>query len=148
MKENSKTNTFMGIDLLRISVNLFNNCNETFNQKFTMEELCKITKAHLNSKWDIYPDEWSEEQIKAALENGTSPDWIETTSGRLIARTNDSDWTPEKLKTAATSGTQAEKVQLLKEIGILTPLGTLADAKNWGTVSRTPDLDDEDRDKE
>lgn len=86
MKENPKTDTFFGIDLLRISVNIFNNCNETFNQKFTMEELCKIVKAHLNSKWDIYPDDWSKEQIKAALENGTSPDWIETSSRRLIPK--------------------------------------------------------------
>lgn len=67
----------MDIDGLRSMVNLFNNCNETFNQRFTIEDLVKLYKAYKASEWDIPPDQWTEFQVRAALKYGTPPEWDE-----------------------------------------------------------------------
>jgi len=55
------------------------------------------------------------------------------------------EWTPAGLVSAVKAGSMAEKVALLKTIGILTPEGQLADKyKNWGDKpSRTPGAEDE-----
>ena len=53
------------------------------------------------------------------------------------------EWTPKRLRKAVAAGTNAEKVALLKEIGILKKDGTLAKrTRNWGDrPTRTPELE-------
>lgn len=63
-----------GIDELRHMVRNFNDCNETFNQQYTIEQLLQIHRMWMESGWDIYPDRWTERQLKEALE-GTPPSW-------------------------------------------------------------------------
>jgi hypothetical protein len=60
-----------GIDELRRTVRLLSNCSETFNTRFTAEQLLKIGDAYRRCGWDITPDEWTEAQLKAALAGKT-----------------------------------------------------------------------------
>lgn len=66
-----------GIERLRRMVNLFNNCNESFNTRFTIEELVKLGDAYQRSEWDIPPDEWTERQIRDAIDKGRAPTWMQ-----------------------------------------------------------------------
>ncbi|MGH7440057.1 MAG: hypothetical protein ACRENE_30570 [Polyangiaceae bacterium] len=54
------------------------------------------------------------------------------------------EWTPARLRKAVTAGTRAQKVAVLKEIGVLTSQGKLAKSSaRWGDKpSRTPVLED------
>lgn len=63
------------LNFIRYMARLFDCCNETFNDRFSSEELLLIAQAHLVSEWDIYPDRWSEEQIQACLRNREVPNW-------------------------------------------------------------------------
>jgi hypothetical protein len=63
-----------GIDELRAARNIFSHCSETFNQRFTAEQLIAIARASHASEWDTIPDTWTEEQIAAAL-RGVAPAW-------------------------------------------------------------------------
>jgi hypothetical protein len=65
-----------GIDELRAARNIFSYCNETFNQRFTTEELLAIAKAHRAAAWDFLPDTWTDQQIADAL-RGIVPEWDE-----------------------------------------------------------------------
>lgn len=56
-----------GIEKLRRAVTLFSNCTETFNERWTADELLKIYAAYHASGWDITPDQWSDDQLMAAL---------------------------------------------------------------------------------
>jgi len=48
-----------------------------------------------------------------------------------MAKTHEQqEWTPERLRKAVAAGSFAEKVQLLKEIGVLTRHGKLARSKS------------------
>jgi hypothetical protein len=53
------------------------------------------------------------------------------------------EWTPRRLRKAVAAGTNAEKVALLKKIGVLKKDGTLTKrTKNWGNgPTRTPELE-------
>ena len=62
------------IDHLRLMVRNLDHCNETFNQQFSYQELWLIHRAWMLSGWDIYPDQWSERQVREAL-NGRPPEW-------------------------------------------------------------------------
>jgi len=55
------------IEKVRAMVRLFDNCNESFNQRFSVEELAKLHRAYVNCAWDIAPDRWEERQVKEAL---------------------------------------------------------------------------------
>jgi hypothetical protein len=61
-----------GADMLRQIVRNMDYTDEGFNARWTLEQLVQIYSMHLASEWDIYPDEWSEEQLAAAL-NGVPP---------------------------------------------------------------------------
>lgn len=63
-----------GIDGLRNMVKQFNYCNETFLQKYSIQELIKIGKALSKIEWDYLPDQWTEKQINDAL-NDRVPQW-------------------------------------------------------------------------
>lgn len=73
-----------GIEELRSAVNLFNNCREGFNlserNAFTAEHLIMLYRAYQISGWDITPDEWTDTQVKQALE-GKAPRFEETRQG-------------------------------------------------------------------
>lgn len=53
-------------------------------------------------------------------------------------------WTPEALVAALTSGSDDDKVETLKDAGILDRRGKLTETyESWGSrVTRTPDADD------
>lgn len=69
------------IELLRDTVNLFNDCDESFNQRYTAEELLKIAKACFEGQWGVSPDYWQKRQIEEAIQLGKSPRWRETEDG-------------------------------------------------------------------
>lgn len=58
---------YVGIDLLRYTVSMLSVCNETFNQKFSAEELIQIARMVRVQEWDVYPDRWAPRQIREAL---------------------------------------------------------------------------------
>ena len=68
----------VGIDELRTAVEALNNCNETFlnggQKPFTAEQLLKIWRAWKACAWDIFPDQWTDRQVKRAL-RGIVPTW-------------------------------------------------------------------------
>jgi len=59
-----------------------------------------------------------------------------------MAKTVEKEWTPKRLRKAVAAGTTAEKVALLKEIGVLESDGTLAKrVQSWGRrPTRTPEI--------
>lgn len=61
-------------DTLRTIVRNMDDCDESFNQRWTPEELVRIGMAFLLCGWDIYPDRWTERQITEALQ-GIEPKW-------------------------------------------------------------------------
>ena len=56
-----------GIDALRGAVLAFNNVREDFLQQFSAQELLTLYAAWMACEWDIWPDQWSDAQVKAAL---------------------------------------------------------------------------------
>ena len=69
---NNKT----GMETLRHMVKFFNNCAESFLDKYSIEELIKIYAAWEASEWDFYPDCWTADQVAGALV-GIVPQWDE-----------------------------------------------------------------------
>lgn len=65
-----------GIEKLRRLVGIFDSCSEDFLDRFTREQLLKIYDAHMQCAWDLYPDQWSDRQVKEAL-RGVVPDFRE-----------------------------------------------------------------------
>jgi hypothetical protein len=59
---------------LRILVSNLNVNSETFNDKYSIEELIQINRMLMLADWEIYPDQWSQKQIKEALQ-GIPPSW-------------------------------------------------------------------------
>jgi hypothetical protein len=55
------------IDDLRRLVAVMNCCNESFLQRFTIDELVRVFSAHQRCEWDFYPDQWTEAQVQQAL---------------------------------------------------------------------------------
>jgi hypothetical protein len=55
-------------------------------------------------------------------------------------KTEQTEWTPERLRAAVVAGSRAEKVELLKRIGVLTPAGKLSKrSEQWcNRPSHTP----------
>lgn len=66
-----------GSDLLRLVVQNMDRCGTDFNQRFTAEQLIQLHKMFLESEWEIYPDQWTERQLREALA-GKVPRWNET----------------------------------------------------------------------
>jgi len=64
----------VAIDELRHMVSNFNACNESFNQRFTLEQLVTLHRVWMACGWDIYPDTWTDRQIREAL-RGIPPQW-------------------------------------------------------------------------
>jgi hypothetical protein len=64
-----------GIEVLRRAVAMFNDCDETFNQQYTTEDLLKIAVCQLKSEYDYYPDQWTKKQLRDAIHLGKAPRW-------------------------------------------------------------------------
>lgn len=62
------------IEELRLIVQNFSFCTETFNEQWSTEQLIAIGRAHLDSGWDIFPDYWTRRQVREALK-GIKPQW-------------------------------------------------------------------------
>jgi len=60
-------------ELLRVIVRNMDATTESFNQRYDLQQLLAIYRAHLASDWDIYPDQWSAAQLRAAIEHGEPP---------------------------------------------------------------------------
>jgi len=56
-----------GAEELRLIVENMNITREDFNDRFTAEQLVQIGRMLLASEWDIYPDQWSDRQVREAL---------------------------------------------------------------------------------
>ncbi len=56
-----------GADELRKIVRAMDDTREGFNDRYTAEQLVAIYRAMFASGWDIYPDQWSAEQVEDAL---------------------------------------------------------------------------------
>lgn len=67
--------TRTGIELVRYAVHLLDQCNESFNQRWSESQLLSIAKACQESKWDIYPDRWTERQVQECVQFGMTPQW-------------------------------------------------------------------------
>jgi hypothetical protein len=63
-----------GIDQLRVVVSAMNQLSEDFLYRFDVNEILQLHRVWVASKFDIFPDYWTKNQIKAAL-NGVPPDW-------------------------------------------------------------------------
>lgn len=72
-----------GIDILRNAVGYFNTCRESFNQRYTAEQLIKIYTAGVLGEWDVYPDQWTNQQVDAAINEGKSPKFESTSAGPI-----------------------------------------------------------------
>jgi hypothetical protein len=63
-----------GADEMRLIVRNMNRTRESFNARYTSEQLIQIFRMHLACGWDIDPDEWTPRQVREALA-GTVPTW-------------------------------------------------------------------------
>lgn len=63
-----------GIQKMRDMVKVFSNCNETFLNRYRIQELIKIYRMWLKSEWNFYPNKWTERQVREALRN-QAPMW-------------------------------------------------------------------------
>lgn len=73
-----------GIELLRYAVNLLGDCNESFNARFNTTELIRIADACQRCEWDMYPDQWSERQIRECVRRGIVPQFREDERGAIV----------------------------------------------------------------
>lgn len=67
-------NEYTGAEDLRAVVNVLNACVESFNDRYTAEELLTIVRMLRAAEWDILPDRWTRRQVKRAL-RGIVPTW-------------------------------------------------------------------------
>ena len=56
-----------GADQLRLIASNIDCTNETFNGRYSADQLLKIFRALVLSEWDIMPDCWTQRQIREAL---------------------------------------------------------------------------------
>ena len=87
-----------GIDILRRAVNFFNYCNESFNQRYSAEDLLKIAKACWLGEWDVFADQLTKQQIEAAIREGKSPKFEENYYGLHALEVSDCSCQPCRQK--------------------------------------------------
>jgi hypothetical protein len=86
----------VGIDELRGAVKVLGACNESFNQRFSAEELLRIYRALLACDWDILPDQWSDRQVRQARLYGVVPQFQLDAKGRNVPHYPRTPGLPEK----------------------------------------------------
>ena len=62
------------IEQMREAVSMFGDCNESFNERFNVEQLMALWDMRAKSGWLFYPDEWTQRQVNEALQ-GKPPQW-------------------------------------------------------------------------
>lgn len=62
------------IDELRLIVRNFDDCRDSFNQNYTIDQLVQIHRMWMACDWDNYPDTWEDRQVEEALQ-GIVPRW-------------------------------------------------------------------------
>ena len=98
------TNDRTGAEELRLIVSNMNTTSETFNDRYTLEQLVQIGRMLLASEWDIYPDQWTDRQVREALK-GIPPQWDKATEKPIYQRKP----RPSKATTGARARKQAVK---------------------------------------
>lgn len=78
-----------GIDELRSAVQAFDYCEETFLQQFSAEDLLKIRRVWKKCDWDLFPDQWTNQQTEEAIKDGKVPDFEETEYGMHALNVDD-----------------------------------------------------------
>ncbi len=87
-----KNPSVSGIDQLRKAVNIFNDCNEDFNYKFTAIELVKLAQAYMACGWDFLPDSWTDKQVNDCITKGIIPQWKLLDGNYVAVYTESSYW--------------------------------------------------------
>jgi hypothetical protein len=72
--DNRPNTTQTAIDAMREMVAAFDQCRESFNERFTLPELVRIWDAWNQCGWTFYPDQWADRQVREAL-RGIAPNW-------------------------------------------------------------------------
>jgi hypothetical protein len=62
------------IEKMRMAINAFSYCNETFLQRYNVKQLMKLHFAMMACEYDFLPDQWTDRQVKEALK-GIVPNW-------------------------------------------------------------------------
>jgi len=73
---------FTAVEVLRRVADMCDRSPETFNQRFTIAELVRLWQVSQLCEWDYYPDQWSAEQVEAALGDGAVPTFDENDDER------------------------------------------------------------------
>jgi hypothetical protein len=63
-----------GAEQLRLIVSNIDHMSETFLDMYTLEEIVQLYRMCLLSGFDVYPDQWTRRQVRAALQ-GIPPSW-------------------------------------------------------------------------
>lgn len=142
----AKTKVF-GIDALREAVGAFNHCSETFNQKYSAEELLKIHAVWKLIEWDFPPDEWTSYQLSNALK-GVVPSW--DTNGQPKSKPRIEELIAESIDTGKRVVTHAAVLQHhIRQISTGNEGDTCEtiyygtrDGKDWTILVRHPDKED------
>jgi len=64
-----------GVELLRFAVKYLSYNTESVNQRFSAIELLNIAECARAAEWDMYPDQWTEKQLREAAKHRMVPDW-------------------------------------------------------------------------
>lgn len=64
-----------GVELLRLIVRNLDANRESVNALFTADQLIKLGLAQLHSDWDYPIENWTERQIREALQKRKPPQW-------------------------------------------------------------------------
>jgi hypothetical protein len=73
------------VDELRKAVRTIDWMRESFNDKFTAQELLRLITVARECEWDLMPDQWTAAQCAEALAFGTVPRFEERPDGSLHA---------------------------------------------------------------
>jgi len=79
---NNRTET--PIEFMRRAVRALGNCNESFLEQYSVDELRAIVRAWDACGWDFPPDRWSKNQVRKAI-RGRVPKFREDNAGNIVA---------------------------------------------------------------
>lgn len=97
-----------GIDLLRYAVRLLDDCNETFNQRWSASQLIRIAEAMQKCEWDFFPHQWTERQKQECVQFGITPQW-EVVNGQVVPKYHNES---EKVFKVATTWYATKEVEV------------------------------------
>lgn len=74
-KRFKQSDCLAGIEYLRTAVESLNTLRETTFDNLSTEEILRMYDAWLACEWDIYPDQWSDDQLEGAIKLGLVPNF-------------------------------------------------------------------------